>query len=102
MSLRKKIIAATPMLSLIAFLLLGYCADAWHPGWVVFFAIPAVPMCLGKNFLNLLYPCICLIAYLVMGFVWGLWHPGWIIFLTVPVVEIFVGSKSRRKIIIEE
>ena len=49
MSLKRKIIAATPMISLIAFLLLGFCADAWHPGWIVFFAIPVVQIFLPKK-----------------------------------------------------
>ena len=93
MSLKKKIIAATPMLSLIAFLLLGFCANAWHPGWIVFFAIPIVPMLLRIDSFNSLYPLLTVIAYLVMGFVWNLWHPGWIIFLTIPVVQIFLQKK---------
>ena len=29
-----------PIFVVCAFLLLGFLADAWHPGWVVFFAIP--------------------------------------------------------------
>ena len=97
MSLKRKIIAATPMISLIAFLLLGFCADAWHPGWIVFFAIPIVPMLLRIDSFNGLYPLLTVIAYLVMGFVWDLWHPGWIIFLTIPVVQIFLPKMKRYK-----
>ena len=28
------------LLSVIAFLIIGFMWDLWHPGWVVFFAIP--------------------------------------------------------------
>lgn len=102
MTWRTKIITATPIITLIVYLLLGFCADAWHPGWVVFFAIPIVPMLLGKKTVAAVYPVLCCIAYLVMGLVWKLWHPGWIVFLTIPVVEIFFnGSPKHKKVHIE-
>lgn len=94
MGLRAKIIAATPLITVIVYLLLGFCADAWHPGWIVFFAIPIVPIILGTVTYGALYPILVVIAYLVMGFVWKLWHPGWIIFLTIPVVEIFLPKNK--------
>ncbi|MDE6656322.1 MAG: hypothetical protein K2J85_04940 [Anaeroplasmataceae bacterium] len=102
MGLRTKIIAATPMITVIIYLLLGFCLDAWHPGWIVFFAIPIVPMMLGKVTIAGLYPLLVVIAYLLMGLIGNLWHPGWIIFLTIPVVEIFLPKnkvvfKSKRK-----
>lgn len=97
MKLKNKIIAATPMITLIIYLLLGFCADAWHPGWIVFFAIPIVPMLLDVRSIFGLYPLLTIIMYLVMGLCWNLWHPGWIIFLTIPVVEIFLPNKSCKK-----
>ncbi|MDE5715637.1 MAG: hypothetical protein K2I42_05840 [Anaeroplasmataceae bacterium] len=96
MHLKTKIIAATPMITIIVYLLLGFCANAWHPGWIVFFAIPLVPMILGIDSLAGLYPLVTVIAYLIMGFVWNLWHPGWIIFLTIPVVEIFLPKRKHK------
>lgn len=100
MSFRNKIIASTPMISLIVFLLLGFLADAWHPGWIVFLAIPIVPMLLRKQTVSAIYPLLCVIAYLIMGLVWNLWHPGWIIFLSIPVFEIFF-TKKKKYIFIE-
>lgn len=102
MKLRQKIIAATPLITVIIYLLLGFCANAWHPGWIVFFAIPIVPMILGNITLTGVYPILVVIAYLLMGFIGKLWHPGWIIFLTIPVVEIFLPKgkilkKSKKK-----
>ena len=94
MGLRAKIVAATPLITVIIYLLLGFCADAWHPGWVVFLAIPIVPIILGTVTYGALYPVLVVIAYLVMGLVWEIWHPGWIIFLTIPVVEIFLPKNK--------
>ena len=94
MGLRTKVVAATPLITVIIYLLLGFCADAWHPGWVVFLAIPIVPIILGTVTYGALYPVLVVIAYLVMGLVWEIWHPGWIIFLTIPVVEIFLPKNK--------
>ena len=46
MDTKKKIIAATPILCLITFLLLGFCLGLWHPGWCIFFLIPLMPVIL--------------------------------------------------------
>lgn len=96
MSLKNKIIAATPFVSLIIFLLCGYCWGLWHPGWVAFLLIPAVPVILGVKKIKHIYPVICVIAYLSMGFFADLWHPGWIIFLTIPIVSIFSHQTRVR------
>lgn len=95
MSWKKKIIAVTPMIALIVFLLLGFCGNLWHPGWVVFLAVPIVPTVLGKKGIHAIYPSIVIIVYFILGFVWNWWHPGWIIFLTIPVVETLI-SKPRN------
>ncbi len=92
--MRSKIVAATPMLSLITFLLLGFCFGLWHPGWLVFLLIPVMPFLLGLKKLSNIYPTITAVVYLIIGFAFGWWHPGWIIFLTIPVVEIFC-SKNK-------
>ncbi len=101
MSFRKRIIAATPMICLIIFLLLGFLKNAWHPGWIVFVAIPIVPMLLNVRGFIGLYCVLCIIAYILMGAVWHLWHPGWIIFLTIPVIETLFGGLGKRKVTIE-
>lgn len=36
----RKISAVTPLLSVLAFLILGFCFDLWHPSWLIFFLIP--------------------------------------------------------------
>lgn len=49
MGFRGKIIAATPLLATIVYLLLGFCADAWHPGWIIFLTIPVVEIFLPNK-----------------------------------------------------
>ncbi|MFA6843196.1 MAG: hypothetical protein WCR33_02235 [Bacilli bacterium] len=96
-SVRGKIVQATPLICTVVFLLLGFLADAWHPGWVVFIAIPIVPSLLyafgenkKANILTIL-TIIITIAYVVVGTVWGIWHPTWIAFLLIPIASIFIG-----------
>ena len=101
MSLKQKIIAATPLICLIIFLLLGFVFGLWHPGWCVFLLIPLTPIILGVKKIRNLYSFICVVIYVLMGIIWNLWHPGWIIFLTIPVVAIFT-SGQKTEIIDEE
>ena len=96
-SLRNKIIAATPLVCLFAFLLIGFLWDKWHPGWMVFLLIPVMPYLVGKRKIRLSIPLIAVIIYLILGFGWNLWHPGWLIFLLVPVFEIFFGAHPFDK-----
>ena len=98
MTIKNKIIAATPFISLIIFLLMGYIWGLWHPGWLAFLLIPIVPVLLGVKKIKHIYPFICGVLYLLMGFIWGLWHPGWIIFLTIPIFSIFTHKSKRIRI----
>lgn len=97
MNFKSRIIAATPFICLIVYLILGFAWGLWHPGWLVFLLIPIVPVLFEKKTLISLYPMICGIIYLVMGCVLHWWHPGWIIFLTIPVVEIFAVGKNKEE-----
>ena len=92
---KNKIVAATPFLCTIIFLLLGFVWGMWHPGWIIFLLIPVMPFLVGTEKLRFSIPLIIVIIYLIMGFGWNLWHPGWIIFLLIPVFEIFFGKKSK-------
>ena len=85
MSVRKRIVAATPMICVIAYLCMGFIWDLWHPGWVVFFLVPVMPCLLGTKGIRSIYPVLCVAVFLTLGIVWGYWHPGWIVFLTIPV-----------------
>ena len=97
MNVRKRVVAATPIICLIVFLILGFYFDKWHPGWLVFLFVPAMPFILGLKRIKHIYPVICAVVYVLIGIFWNQWHPGWIIFLTIPVVAIFTPSKKDKE-----
>lgn len=96
--LKNKIISATPLITIAIYLLLGYCLDAWHPGWVVFLAIPLVPTLLNifgksfkKSFMSIL-TIVLVVAYIVVGLCFNIWHPTWVGFFLIPIVSIFIDE----------
>lgn len=95
--MRKRIIAATPMICVIIYLCFGFIGNNWHPSWVIFFLIPLMPFLLGVQGIRSIYPIVCAGVYLFIGFMWSWWHPGWIIFLTIPVFYTLLPSKKIVK-----
>ena len=96
---KNKLTAISPFIATIIFLLVGFTKGIWHPTWLVFLIIPAIPLLFdlfsGKNgkiggLLNFL----TVVAYLIMGFIFNWWHPGWVIFILVPVFYILFGVKN--------
>lgn len=95
--IKRKIESATPIIVLGVYIILGYFGY-WHPGWIVFLAIPLVPMILNlfggsfkKNFMSLLTIFIT-ITYLILGSCFHIWHPAWVIFLLIPIFSIFLDE----------
>ncbi|MBQ9899917.1 MAG: hypothetical protein IJM36_02180 [Acholeplasmatales bacterium] len=88
MTLKNRIIAVTPLVSLIIFLTVGYVWGIWHPTWAVFFLIIIVPIVLNADIYRVVYPLACGVIYVSLGLTLGVWHPAWIIFLTIPVYYI--------------
>ena len=92
----KKISSVTPKLAIVSLLAIGFCLNAWHPGWVVFLAIPLVELILGvftkegKAKYVTISIVISIIGYLILGFCLDAWHPGWLIFFIVPIVGVLV------------
>lgn len=94
---KKKIVAVTPMVSLLVFLLLGYIWGYWHPGWVVFLAIPIMPFLVGLQKFKVTFVALVFIAFIVLG-VFGYWHPGWLVFLTIPIYyTLFPGINFKKE-----
>lgn len=90
----KKISAITPIIAAAAFFYLGLFHDMWHPGWVVFVAIPFVELLLtiytqeGKAKWVSLSVIFSIIAYVTLGILTGEWWKVWIVFFVVPIVAI--------------
>lgn len=78
-----------PVLVTIIYLMLGFFANMWHPGWLVFLTIPLFYLPNSKRSpLKLLSnPVMITIIYLLLGFECGLWHPGWMLFLAIPILN---------------
>lgn len=93
-----------PFLVIIAYLVLGFLCNLWHPGWLIFLTIPAYYQYAGACFTKtkkgylLALPVVeaAVIIYLLLGFLPGLWHPMWIIFLAIPVYYWVVGMKKEQ------
>lgn len=98
----ERLIALMPFVSLIAFIILGYFFQLWHPGWMVFLLIPVVAIIVemapkkDRDIFTALSPFISVSAYLLIGFIAGVWHPTWLIFLLTPVVAILSSGYSGK------
>lgn len=95
-SFKSKFTSALPLMCVVAYLLLGFLLDLWHPGWLVFLLIPILPTffnVFSKNKKSSWMSLIVLLTvaiYLTVGFVFQLWHPNWIIFFIIPIASIFI------------
>lgn len=99
-------------LATVAFLLMGFIWNLWHPGWLAFVVAALLSSVLkairfrstGRSkqiesksmsgvdwdslnaaFCSIVF-LIAISAYLVMGFMWNLWHPGWLVFVAAAVL----------------
>lgn len=97
MNWKQRISLATPFICLIIYLSIGYIKGIWSPTWVVFIAIPVVPVLLDVDDMRIFYPLTILGAYIAIGFTLGYWHPAWIMFLTIPVFYILVPKLPFKR-----
>lgn len=101
--MRRRIIAVTPLISLLLFLFSGMYLENWSLGWTFFLLIPISLILFNRNPLKRLpemMPLITLVAFLWLGFGFDLWHPGWVVFLLIPLVDMIVERKFyARKIV---
>ena len=95
------IAGVTVMLSIIAYFIMGGVWDLWHPGWIVFLAIPVIPTVsasiIERDPNIFCFPVLVTGIYLLLGCVWGLWHPWWVVFLTIPIYYIIADFIKKKK-----
>ena len=95
------IAGVTVMLSTIAYFIMGGVWDLWHPGWIVFLAIPVIPTIsasiIERDANIFCFPVLVTGIYLLLGCVWGLWHPWWVVFLTIPIYYIIADFIKKKK-----
>lgn len=90
-----------PLLILLAYLLLGTLGGWWHPGWIVFFALP-IFFCTWDAFSNkraTSFPIAIIIGaiYLTIGFVLNAWHPYWSLFFIIPCYYAVAAPIDKRR-----
>lgn len=94
------------ILIITAYIVIGLVWNAWHPGWLIFFAIPIwhslVAAVRNKNMHIFSYPVVALFIFFALGIFKGMWHPGWVVFLTIPIYYSLVayvrGLKKEKNI----
>lgn len=84
----------------VAYIIIGSCFGAWHPGWLIFLCIPVVSTFIqAVRFRNadiFAYPVLAVVVFLYVGLVHYIWHPTWVVFLTIPVYYSITGYIRRR------
>lgn len=90
-----------PILTIIAFLLIGFLLNGWWWGWLVFLTVPVffgtVAAIQKRKLSKFPYEVVTVIAYLCMGMFANLWHPGWVIFLSIPLFRWICSLFKHRK-----
>ena len=90
----------TVLLSCMVYFLLGGLCGLWHPGWIIFFAIPVFPTIPAairkKDMKAFCFPVLVVAVYLLLGCQWGLWHPWWVVFFTIPVYYIIADFVKKK------
>ncbi len=108
-ALAGSIVGLVSVLAVAAFLLIGFTENAWHPGWMVFFAIPVASMLtniiIKGNVVSAVTSIVWLLsiaAYLYLGLVYQKWLIGLLVFFAVPIAGILMkiftlssGENSR-------
>jgi len=94
-----------PLVVVPVYLAMGFLMDLWHPGWLIFLAIPiyyqlasmAVITDIQKKLNRFPIAVLCVLVYLLLGFFLDAWHPGWLIFLLIPLYYVLVGAAFGKK-----
>ena len=88
------------VLAIIIYIVIGFCFDLWHPGWLLFVLIPIISSLVDavcKRDASLFqYPVFAFGIFLYAGIVHTLWHPAWVVFLTIPIFYFLTGAVKDR------
>ena len=92
-----------PLVTIIAYLLIGFLASEWLLGLSVFILIPLYYMfvhaCVTKSTasaVTTLYATAASAWFFYMGIVLEVWHPTWVIFLTIPLMAWLANTLFKR------
>ncbi|MCL2446710.1 MAG: helix-turn-helix domain-containing protein [Oscillospiraceae bacterium] len=93
------------LLAGIAYVFLGVLGGWWHPGWMIFLAVPVmygfIEVFFAKGLRNKLETVpiwwLASLLFFYFGFWWGLWHPGWLVWLAAGGFEAIIKIVPRTK-----
>lgn len=87
------------IICVLGYLGMGFFANLWHPGWLIFLTIPLfyglVEAIQKRNINKFPYPILTVLVFLCVGFLAGIWHPTWVVFLTIPIYH-WIGHEINR------
>jgi len=94
-----------PLFVVAAYLAMGFLWNWWHPGWLIFLAIPvyyqlaamAGTAQMRKKLNTFPISVLCVLAYLLLGFFFDVWHPTWMIFLLIPLYHCLVSTVFKKE-----
>lgn len=98
----EKLIAVSPFVATIIFIILGMQFDLWHPGWIVFLIVPISGVLFGgrtgwKTKLVGLSPFIATTAFVGVGYFYDVWHPTWVIFFIIVILGLLFEKQESKK-----
>lgn len=99
---RNKIVALTPFIAVILYMVIGLSTNTYHPTWLVFLIIPMSAIILNtskKEKLVALSPFIALIIFITVGTYTQVWVPTWLIFLIIPLFGMFEIKNGLQKVL---
>ena len=101
--MKKRLLAAMPLISLLLFLTSWLYFEKLELGVTFFLLVPLSWILLTGNVLKKLsevMPFVSLLLFLWIGFGFGYWHPGWLVFFLIPLTNILVERKiDSRKMV---
>ncbi len=95
---QRRIVAATPLICVFVYLLLGFQWDLWNQGLLVFLFVPIMPFMVGLKKFRVTFALLIFVIYIILGVSIGAWHPGWIIFLLIPIYHILTMPSPKSKV----
>ncbi|MCD4826643.1 MAG: DUF1700 domain-containing protein [Acholeplasmataceae bacterium] len=99
---KNKLIALTPFIAVITFMIIGLTTEVYHPTWLIFLIIPMSAIILnthGKEKIVALSPFIALIFFFIVSMTTETWQPTWLIFLIIPLLSMLYNKNTLKKII---
>ena len=93
------IVGFVAILASIAYIIIGFSLEKWHPGWLVFLAIPLTAIITDiifkrKDITGAIVGAVAVlstVAFLLMGFFLYNWYIAWVVFLLIPFTAILVN-----------